>query len=353
VMLAATLALMTAAVMHTTAPHGEWDAWAIWNLRARFLFRDVNAWRNAFEVAWSQPDYPLLLPASVARVWAYAGQETTVGPFVIAVAMASSSVVLVMAALDLRHHRSWLAGALLLGGSAFVAQVPSQCADVPLAAFMVATLAVTCGHGTVLTERQNPRAALWVAGATSAMAAWTKNEGLVFAFLALVSVTIIAVRRGALRQLAWWAAGGSLVVIALVWFELAVPAHSSLLEGQTIALVGERLLDVDRHAMVAALMLQHLRGWGGTLALALIPTLGIPAVLVALVRGTSAMRLAVGVVLMMLSAYYVVYVTTRFDIRWHIEASVDRLLTQMWPLLVFAAFLPAARRGSVRPSESQ
>ena len=343
VVLAGIMALMTTAVMHTAAPHGEWDAWAIWNLRARFLFRDVNAWTNAFDIVWSQPDYPLLLPASVARVWAYAGYETTIGPFVIAVALASATVVLVMAALDLRHQRSWMAGAILLGGSAFIAQVPAQCADVPLAAFMLATLAVVCGHGTLLTERPHPHAAAWVAGAMSALTAWTKNEGLVLELMMMVVVTIVMVRRGAMRQLAWWAAGGAPVIIAIAWLKLTSGTNSSLVEGQTIGLFLDRLADVDRHVLAATLMGQHLRDWGGTLTTALIPALGIPAVLVALVRGTSAMRLAVSVVALMLSAYYAVYVTTRFDIRWHVETSFVRLLAQVWPLLVFAAFLPFAR----------
>jgi len=50
-------------------PHGAWDAWAIWNLRARFLAGPGDAWRAAFDdaLAWSHTDYPLLLPATVAR----------------------------------------------------------------------------------------------------------------------------------------------------------------------------------------------------------------------------------------------------------------------------------------------
>src|SRR5207237_5909321 len=33
------------------APHGAWDAWAIWNLRARFLFLGGVHWRDAFSKA--------------------------------------------------------------------------------------------------------------------------------------------------------------------------------------------------------------------------------------------------------------------------------------------------------------
>ena len=49
-------------------PHGRWDAWAIWNLRAKFLATPSDRWRDAFDpvVSWSHPDYPLLLPLAVS-----------------------------------------------------------------------------------------------------------------------------------------------------------------------------------------------------------------------------------------------------------------------------------------------
>ena len=67
-------------------PHGEWDAWAIWNMRARFLYRSGSNWLNAFSniYGWSHPDYPLLLSSNVARIWHYCKGETTIGPIFIA-----------------------------------------------------------------------------------------------------------------------------------------------------------------------------------------------------------------------------------------------------------------------------
>ena len=46
-------------------PHGSVDAWAIWNVHARFLFRgSAGGWQNMFVPAEMQghPDYPLLVP---------------------------------------------------------------------------------------------------------------------------------------------------------------------------------------------------------------------------------------------------------------------------------------------------
>ena len=61
----------------------------------------------------------------------------------IAMVFGIASVALVVTTLDGRH--GWIAGALILAATTFLTQVPSQCADVPLACFIVATLAVACG----------------------------------------------------------------------------------------------------------------------------------------------------------------------------------------------------------------
>src|SRR5437660_12884048 len=46
------------------SPHGYWDAYAIWNLHARFLERGGAHWADFFttQIGWSHPDYPLLVP---------------------------------------------------------------------------------------------------------------------------------------------------------------------------------------------------------------------------------------------------------------------------------------------------
>lgn len=43
---------------------GGWDAWAMWNLHARFL-ADADNWQRMFHpgLSWSSPDYPILMPA--------------------------------------------------------------------------------------------------------------------------------------------------------------------------------------------------------------------------------------------------------------------------------------------------
>lgn len=331
------VALAAVAAAHRASPHGEWDAWAIWNLHARFLFRGGDEWRTLFQVDWSQPAYPLLLPASVARVWAYAGHETTLGPALVALAFVIATVMLVMTALDLNRRRAWIAGSLLIGAGGFLAQVSSQCADVPLACFIVATLPVACGRKGVLIDRDCPHVMALAGGATSAMGAWTKNEGLVFALLMLTLVAGVAWRRGAGRRLLWWIAGGAPVVVTIVWFKWVSPP-GSLIDWQSLGSYVTRAFDLDRHLVAAALMAQHAVRWSAPFAVSIIPLVSVVAVWLAVVRGGMARRVMLVLISLMLATYYVIYLTTPFDIAWHVSTSFDRLLVQLWPALVLTVF---------------
>jgi hypothetical protein len=360
----AIIALTSVIASSRAAPHGDWDAWAIWNQHARFLFRGGDgSWREFFSITWSQPDYPLLLPASVARVWAYAGHESTLGPALISVVFGIASVALVVTTLE-GHHR-WIAGMLTLGASTFLTQVPSQCADVPLACFIVATLAVTYGDvlRTPNTEslapnpesripnpgsrfpnpepripNPEPRIPALVAGATSVMAAWTKNEGVVFVLLMFLVAVVVAVRRRDGRQLLWSIAGAAPVLIAVVWFKLVLAPSSGLVEGQSLTVILTRLLDPARHMTVLGLTAQHAMRWSAPIAFAVFPIVSVVAAWMA-VRVGGAVRVMTMILGLLLASYYVVYVTTPFDITWHVTTSVDRLLVQLWPALVLALFI--------------
>jgi hypothetical protein len=331
------MAALAAVVMITLAsPHGEWDGWAIWNQHARFLFRGggSEAWRALLAVEWSHPDYPLLLPASVARVWAYAGHESILGPALISTTFGTASVALVVTALDGR--RAWVAGTLMLGAHLFLTQVAAQCADVPLACFIVATLAVAFGN-VFRIPGPGSRVPAVVAGATSAMAAWTKNEGLVFALLMLLVAVIVAIHRRDGRQCLWAIAGATPVVIAIVWFKLALAPPSVLTEGLSLTVFTTRLFDLHRHMTVVTLMAEYMMRWSARLGVGVLPLVGLAAAWVA-VR-SERVRVMAAVVGLMLLSYYFVYVLTPFDISWHISTSLDRLLVQLWPSLVLTVFL--------------
>ena len=174
-------------------PHAGWDAWAIWNLRARFLFRTgPGQLADVFadQLSYSHPDYPLLLPLSVFRAWTFLGEDTVLVPIFIGAIFAGATVA--AAALSVGRARTpahgLMTAAAILASPTFLKWAPSQCADVPLGCYILASF-LMLGRATV-----SDRPLWWLlAGISAGLAAWTKNEGLVFMLLFLSVCTALAI----------------------------------------------------------------------------------------------------------------------------------------------------------------
>lgn len=190
-------ASMTAFIyIATKQPHGYREAYSIWNLHARFLERDSGAhWTALFSktLNWSHPDYPLLIPALAAQFWALLHTETVIVPISVAFFFTFGTVAILIGAI--RQFRGWnqalIAGTFLLGSAELIEQGVVQYADLPLAFYMVATLALVCVGDTKSTT---------FAGAMAGFAAWTKNEGLVF--VVVLAAALLIVKRRIPLQLA-------------------------------------------------------------------------------------------------------------------------------------------------------
>ncbi len=161
-------------------PHGDEGAWSIWNLRARFLFRAGAFWRDAFssDLAWTHPDYPLLLPGAGGSVLeAQPGRNPPTRPSPIAFLFSLGTAGLLVSALGALRGKAHalLAGTILLGTASFIALSAALYGDVPLSFYILATLALIC-----LQDRHpdNLRFSA-LAGLMAGFAAWTRNEGIV------------------------------------------------------------------------------------------------------------------------------------------------------------------------------
>jgi hypothetical protein len=338
------------------APHGDWDAWAIWNLRARFLYRGGEHWTAAFSplLPWTHPDYPLLVPAAVARGWTAAGQETTRVPCLLACLFAAATVGFLVSGLALFRGpaQGYLGGVVLLATPYFVELATAQYADVPLGFFVLACAGLFEMHDRC--EPGNLRLPL-LAGLLAGMAAWTKNEGQLFLVATVLARLLTAVRRrhvpgawgAVLRELAAFALGLLPLLAVLVYFKLRLAPVNDLVAGQGWAATGARLASPQRYGLVAAYFLWALwcLGPGAVVVLAgyfwlLGPAPHQPG---RCRTGHTAVLLA-----LMLAGYALVYLATPNDLAWHLASSVHRLFMQLWPAALLAFFLAAAAPGEGR-----
>ncbi len=317
-------------------PHGNWDAWAIWNLRARFLHRGGEHWTAAFSplLPWTHPDYPLLLPGAVARGWSYAGEETTLVPQLIAVLFGAATVGLLMSTLTRLRGTSqgYLGGLVLLATPYFLELTADQYADVPLAFFFLASAALFEIHDRGIGGMRLP----FLAGLLTALAAWTKNEGMLFLVVAL----LIRLRAGVRRwyEMAAFLVGALPVVLVLAYFKLRLAPVNDLIAGQGAQATFARLVDVGRYGRIVWFYLVALVSIGPGLAV----VLAVYRVLLGGAPGRSGRGHAVAVLALMLTGYTVVYLTTPNELAWHLSDSVHRLFMQLWPSALLALFLNTA-----------
>lgn len=329
--------------MTRTDPHGQWDAWSIWNLHARFLATPY--WRDAFSpaLAWSHPDYPLLLPGFIAYLWRASGARNLAVPAVTAFVFTFGTAgVLVgaLAALKGRVH-GFLAGMLLIGTPFFVAHGAAQYADVPLSFYMLCTL-VLCA----MQYRFWPE--MWklsvLAAAAAGMAAWTKNEGLLLVSILVPMQALIGARRNgwqfAAKQSGLFAIGLAPIMAVILWFKFAVATQSMSLETVRSGSVRSLIFDFSRWKIMGQALVEHGYSFGG---LGVSVFLLLAAYLVCVGVDWRGDRVSVQVLALtlglLLLGYCAFCVISPFDIHWQINTALDRLLLQLWPSVVFLGFL--------------
>jgi hypothetical protein len=336
------LAAIGAVGCYFSEPLGDWDAWAIWNQRARFLVRAGDHWRDAFSPIFVHADYPLLLPCSNARSWTYLGTETQWTPWLLGCAFTFATVTLLAAGVARLRSKSHglLAGMILLGMVPFLQRGTLQYADVPLAFFMLAAVLLLAIHDTT---QQRGRALLMLSGMTAGLAAWTKNEGVVFLVVLWSARAVIVWRRNglkvAMRETAWLIVGALPALAAVAVQKTCLVGGNEFLNQQGWPDIAARLIDPTRYWLVVQEMTVH--------ALRIARPFAVVLPLCFLFLGVTKRRLgempglstASATWLLMLAGYFFAYLTTPEDLGWHLRTSADRLLLHLCPLAILVIFL--------------
>ncbi|MBK9375907.1 MAG: glycosyltransferase family 39 protein [Holophagales bacterium] len=332
-------------------PFGGWDSWSIWTLHARFLHRGrTGAWVDMFSplIGWSHPDYPLLVPATIARTWSITGSEGAFVPWFVALVSTLGLPLLVFGVL--RRIRGPLVGAI--GALAIVASPrivrigAEQYADVPLAGAFAATIAFLTLAGGAGSRRT---ALLVLAGVTASVAAWTKNEGAPFAIAAIALSPFLgtgSAPASRFRDAAAVLAGALPGLVALGLYR-AFLAPAETVFGGAFAGLARKCLDAERHRFVLAAaraeILEHYALVLGLLALAVL-LLG-PATR----PERNAAFPGLGLVAIQAAVYYAVYIVTPLDQQWHTSNSIHRLFVQLAPSGILGLLLLAAEPGRGHP----
>jgi hypothetical protein len=327
-------------------PHGRYDAWAIWNVRARMLARGGEHWKSVFVPQVFHADYPLLVPLTIARTWVLAGTESQrIPPAVAGLFTFASSGILTGALLSLKKkHLGWLAGIILLTTPWFIYFGSLQFADLPLAACILSASACL---SLALIDRFSSARWFALAGLSAGLAGWVKNEGQLFLLVfAVVSTAVIlfCFRKQNRFQVSLSVIFGLILPLAeILLFKFTLAPANDVVDTGNLGQSISQLLSLPRYGEVISALRDYPKGFGGwaipvPLAFLLFWLLLGPVVNK---ENRAAIFSLAGLLILQWIGYFLIFVITPHALQTHINQSYDRLLMHLFPsfLLFFFLFL--------------
>ncbi|MEK7158295.1 MAG: hypothetical protein AAB733_01850, partial [Patescibacteria group bacterium] len=319
-------------------PMNTVDSFAIWAFKARAFFLDDGLTGTFFRydhTLYSHWDYPLHIPL----FWDWIAQW--MGTFSLPLLKATNTVLFTSGIgifwSNLRHaigRRSALLWSIVLISIPILFKTAGMSleADLPLAIFFLGS-----GINLFRAFRANPSRAWILCGLFTGLAAWTKNEGMIW----LVMISIILLIHGlrhrnnfpnALRAIAL------AVLLALPWrlFQWSRGFASDLFASPVI-------FHFDRAQMIIKAILRQFLLWESWGILWILVAASMLILLIQKIRHAPRIHPAVallGIALLLQAlAYGLVYIITPLPIEWHLGSSLNRILLHLAPLLLFLSAL--------------
>ena len=315
------LSTITGKTIAVTERYGEWDAWAIWNLQAKYLVDPLHWKKMLLNTKFGHPDYPLLVPGVTAFFTRLMGNARIE---VVSFAFSFWIAILIPVVLFIQTLRKSLLMAMVLlwffaTDSFYIARGASMYADTTLAFFFMAAL---------ISVRQQENKYLWnmVAGACIGCCLWTKNEGMV---LSLIFLAFYIRQLFMQRLLKPFVLGAVFPVIVFIFFKVVYAPANDMVGGQNIHTL-QQLLDTSRYQLIYRYFTDNIQQKFGTLKILVLLYLGYH-LLKRKMPSKQFLLVSTCVV-----AYFMIYVLSVQDLEWHLSTSADRLLHQLMPAMVYA-----------------
>jgi hypothetical protein len=336
--------------MERAWPDGVWDAVAIYNVKARIFHDRYDDFPEVLK-AYVHPNYPLLLPGLIAGQTFLRGSDHVP---VLVPALTALVFVLALGILLFAVLRASVVSGLAAAGTAVLWATPglwlyglSQLADIPAAYYFLGSTAVLVSQ---LHGREGDRLPPLLGGFFMGCLAWTKNEGVVEVALLLLLFVAWHWRGARMLTRRVLSVTAALILAAMpgftaIWVLKNLWAKESGLSIFFGPNWQARLWDADRWWIpirqitrrVLALDTDNIHLWWY-----LLPLLLIGAVAAAAIRrrGSSAyVRFWLLASVATVASWIPIYVLTPYNQLWHITTSLDRLLLQIYPLILVGILL--------------
>ncbi len=311
-------------------PYGGWDAWQVWNFKAKFLFESTGQWKNMFEpVLWrSSPHYPLLLPLINVWGWTFCREAVPTVPFLTAILFNIATASLIFGALHELTRSKWSAAAALFPflNAHYMVLTTAQYCDHVLGFFLC------CAMVSFLLAMSKDHSPLFgLAGAFIGSLSFAKPEGTVASGLIFIVFTTLILFQKRGWKPALWLAGCTAVffIPTLVFKFLLSPGNQTFINGLTSSVKPSSWLRMEAIARYFFIEFTHEK-WAGLWIVLLIGFLThikscFQKHLVAI---TGFLTIYSGIIV----AYY--WVNTYFEITWWLSVTLGRILISLLPLFI-------------------
>lgn len=316
-------------------PFGGWDAWQVWNFKAKFIFLGGENWKNmlAPDLWRTSPHYPLLLPLINVWGWIFLKEPIIFVPLLTSVVFTFLTAGLMYSSLKKLTASLWAVVPSLFVVSLpfFVKLATSQYSEIAMAYYLLA------GIFCLLQAYQRKSIAFCVlAGLFLGLLGFTKNEGSLAALVVVGWAALYLIHReknsGQAKRLWFSLVGGCAVTfLPTILFEaLYSPGNQTFVNGLFSASQPSTFERLKFTLIFFAGELSR-RHWNGLWLCLLVGVL--------LSRGRCFRREIVLIPFFLLSFVVLIifyyYLNTYFKIFWWLQVTLHRVLFFLVPTVVF------------------
>ncbi|VAX37610.1 hypothetical protein MNBD_UNCLBAC01-1635 [hydrothermal vent metagenome] len=327
-------------------PFGEWDAWALWNMKSKFLIFAGENWKAIFTDlhGHSQPDYPLLLPFIHTWSYCFSQQELIPIPRITAVAFATLCPMLLYGGLAqfAKKRIALMATGIIVINPFYIFLATAQYADILISFYLLASIITL-----ISTLRYQNNSLALLCGLFLGLMTFIKNEGIVFMLLlaALFSFFILYENRRHWKLLGHLAAGIALTACATIFFKLFLaPPNKDILANLTnveLTFFNLKGLMIVKNAILHEFL--HKRWCLVWLFLSFLFVIGVPKFFKKECKIITLFFISYFLVIL-----YIYLTTINFDLTWRLKSTLHRILFYLLPSLLFFGFYVHWRNDEIK-----
>ncbi len=305
----------------------DWDAWATWGAKAKVLALAEGPLSNV--TYFGPKDYPLLWPA----VWAFSGwcsggweEHWSRGWSVLFMILTAWEIGIIIQKQGGENKKA-LFGAVLFLSIPMVPLVASW----SYAESALCLMMVSCFGCLLRWRRCKGLQNLVIGSIFAAAAAFTKNEGLLFAVLCFVWILIFSGRQWKKTSFAFLVPFLILYIPWVYWIRIVLDIGSDATKALIFnpKVIAKAINRTTEALTLIGTMWKDVRQWNVVLGL-----LGLAAV-VYLIKGGKKQRFDLMLSISLLLGYLVILIHHK-NLWWHIGAAWNRLTIQVLPMLIVA-----------------